>query len=165
VKACKEWDLQAKSLLKAYPELDGSMVKTKHVKGKKLFRGSKFRELLHAKSCELINRPPMGLHLLASTVEHGAEVLKVLKGGGETCLDGAHGIVKKLLPMFKQLQHGGKQTKDDTKVACEALFEAMLASKGNESETKVLAEVAEAAALVWGVSSGILEVKALLVKN
>ena len=151
--AVKEWDLLVKKLMKGYPDKSTLMVKCKGHSIKTFF-GDKLAEEISEETSELLNRPPMGVHLMAETMSTGYDAMCAgrddkAKTGVDQCLDI---FGPEFMDVLSKLNfHNDAPAKEVVK-AVKKVIKELQDDDVFEKRLKVLAMVADYSSRLWGFS-------------
>ena len=165
LKACPHWRRSMRTLLRSYPDATGCVVASSEASLRKTFSPKLFHEKLSAETCELVNRPPMGVNLLCACLDAGIDVLKVLPETKEIGTD----VLKKTLTDAKfqaavaNAQKGNEKSTAEVAAATKVILETFDGpSDGKDPLGRALVAVADASSRLWSMAVAALEVKALV---
>ena len=165
LKACPHWRRSTRTVLRSYPDATGCVVASSEGSLRKTFSPKLFHQKLTAESCELINRPPMGVNLLCACLAAGIDVLKVLPGTKEIGTDVLKTIMTatQFQAAVENAQNGKEKSTQEVAAATKVILETFQGpSDGKDPLGRALVAVADASSRLWSMAVAALEAKALV---
>ena len=146
------WDLLTKKVLKAYPDKNGSMLRSQSLSTKQFFKVESLRDLISEENSELVARPPMGMNLVCASVETGLDALIAFQ------VNNAVSGIPKVMDLFgvdvlslvKAVQVESGTEKNDMKKATKQLLEIAGDKDPVDEKLKALAQLADFTSRVRG---------------